>query len=205
MHPNVAIVLPCAPSRSMIGAGAKASITERSLSILNVGSFRTCWKPAPPKRLRIGLSNILKSKSRPATAAVFTHRAFGRERRKLDKSLIAFICCQNLRESIERHMTRISRFAGRPQLPPTAGDRHAARRGECGHARQALFDRVSLLRASGKTFVDIAAQIGVDHRTVAKWIKTGFPLHRRRLALKPSSPLYFPTSSFPADGPRAIG
>lgn len=52
-------------------------------------------------------------------------------------------------------------------------------------------DGVRLLRASGKPFVDIAAQIGVDHRTVAKWIKTGFPLHRRRLALRPSSPLYF--------------
>jgi transposase len=33
-------------------------------------------------------------KSSAATAAVFTHRAFGRERRKLDKSLIAFICCR---------------------------------------------------------------------------------------------------------------
>lgn len=65
------------------------------------------------------------------------------------------------------------------------------RRGERRRARQALFDQAKLLHASGKTFVDIAAQIGVDHRTVAKWIKTGFPLHRRRLALKPSSPLYF--------------
>ncbi|WP_424376036.1 ISL3 family transposase [Methylocystis silviterrae] len=102
-----------------------------------------------------------------------------------------FHLLQNLRESIERHMTRVSRFAGRPQLPPTTGDCHAARRGERGRARQALFDRVSLLRASGKTFVDIAAQIGVDHRTDAKWVKTGFPLHRRRLALKPTSPLYF--------------
>jgi hypothetical protein len=60
---------------------------------------------------------------------------------------------------------------------------HAARRGERGRARQALFDRVKLLHASGKTFVDIAVQIGADHRTVAKWIKTGFPLHRRRLAI----------------------
>ncbi|RNJ48101.1 transposase [Methylocystis hirsuta] len=48
-----------------------------------------------------------------------------------------------------------------------------------------------MLHDSGKTFIDIAAQIGVDHRTVAKWIKTDFLPHRRRLALKPSSPLYF--------------
>ena len=77
-----------------------------------------------------------------------------------------FHLLQNLRESIERHMTRVSRFAGRPQLPPTV--EIVARRGERGRARQALFDQVSLLRASGKTFVDIAAQIGVDHRAVAK-------------------------------------
>jgi len=64
------------------------------MSILNVGSLQTCSKPAPPRRLRIGSSNILKSRSSAATAAVFTHRAFGRERRKLDKSLIAFICCR---------------------------------------------------------------------------------------------------------------
>ena len=102
-----------------------------------------------------------------------------------------FHLLQNLRESIERHMTHVSRFAVRPQLPPIAGDRHVAWRGERDYARQALFDQVKLLRASGKTFVDIAAQIGVDHRTVAKWIKTGFPLHRRRLALRPTSPLYF--------------
>ena len=102
-----------------------------------------------------------------------------------------FHLLQNLRESIERHMTHVSRFAGRPQLHPIAGDYHAAWRGERDNARQALFDQVKLLRASGKTFVDIAAKIGVDHRTVAKWIKTGFPLHRRRLALRPSSPLYF--------------
>ena len=71
------------------------------------------------------------------------------------------------------------------------GDRHAEQRGERGRARRTLFDYAKLLHDSGKTFIDIAAQIGVDHRTVAKWIKTGFPLHRRRLALKPSSPLYF--------------
>jgi transposase len=115
-----------------------------------------------------------------------------------------FHLLQNLRESIERHMTRVSRFAGWPQRqPPIAGDCHTAWRGERDHARQGLFGQVKLLRASGKTFVDIAPQIGVDHRTVAKWIKTGSPLHRRRLALSPSSPLYFP-EFLPAGGPRAI-
>ncbi len=101
-------------------------------------------------------------------------------------------------------MTRISRFAGRPKLPAVPGDRQAPLRGERGRARQALFDQVKLLHASGKTFIDIAAQIGVDHRTVAKWIKTGFLPHRQRLALKPSSPLYF-KDFLAADGLRATG
>ncbi len=87
MHLNVVTALLCARSRLMMGAGAKVSITERSLSILNIGSLQTCSKPAPPKRLRIGSSNIVKLKSSAATAAVSTHRAFGRERRKPDKSL----------------------------------------------------------------------------------------------------------------------
>jgi transposase-like protein len=57
--------------------------------------------------------------------------------------------------------------------------------------RQALFDQAKLLHASGKTYIDIATQIGINRRTVAKWIKTDVLPHRRRLALKPSSPLYF--------------
>jgi hypothetical protein len=36
-------------------------------------------------------------------------------------------------------------------------------RDERGRARQALFDLAKLLFASGKTFINIAAQIGVDH------------------------------------------
>ena len=78
-------MLSCAPSRLMIGAGAKASITERSSSTLSVGVLQTCWKLALPKRQRIGSGIILKSKSSAATAADFTHRVFGKEHLKLDK------------------------------------------------------------------------------------------------------------------------
>jgi transposase len=74
-----------------------------------------------------------------------------------------FHLLQNLRESMERQMTEVSRFAGRPRLPPVSGDRRELSRGERGRARQALLDRAKLLHASGKTFIDIAAQIGVDH------------------------------------------
>jgi hypothetical protein len=102
-----------------------------------------------------------------------------------------FHLLQNFRESIERQMTEISRFADRPQLTPVPGDRHESLRFERRHARQILFDQAKLLHAAGKTFVDIAAEIGVKRRTVAKWVKANILSHRRRLTLKTSSPLYF--------------
>ena len=102
-----------------------------------------------------------------------------------------FHLLQNFRESIERQMTEISRFAGRPRLPPVPGDRDEALRFERRHARQTLFDQVKLLHASGKTLIDIAVETGVKRRTVAKWMKMDVLPHRRRLSLKTSSPLYF--------------
>jgi hypothetical protein len=47
------------------------------------------------------------------------------------------------------------------------------------------------MHAAGETFVDIAAEIGIGHRTVAKWIAMDDLPHRQRLTLKPGSPLYF--------------
>ena len=44
---------------------------------------------------------------------------------------------------------------------------------------------------SGKSFVAIAAEIGVGHRTIAKWVEANALRHRRRLTPKSSSPLYF--------------
>jgi transposase len=43
----------------------------------------------------------------------------------------------------------------------------------------------------GKSFVAIAAEIGIGRRTIAKWVEADFLPDRRRLTLKPSSPLYF--------------
>ena len=54
-----------------------------------------------------------------------------------------FHVLQNLRESIERQMTDVSRFAGRAKLPPVPGDRQEALRGARGRARQALSIRVA--------------------------------------------------------------
>ena len=54
-----------------------------------------------------------------------------------------------------------------------------------------MFKQAKELHASGKTFVAIATEIGVGYRTIAKWVETDALPHRRRLTLKPSSPLYF--------------
>ena len=54
-----------------------------------------------------------------------------------------------------------------------------------------MFEQAKALYASGKSFVAIAAEIGVGHRTIARWVEADSLPHRRRLTLKPSSPLYF--------------
>jgi transposase len=102
-----------------------------------------------------------------------------------------FHLLQNLRENIERELTSVSRHAGRSRLPAAAGDRQECVRRERRLSRQALFIRAKQMHAGGKTFVDIAAEIGIGHRTVAKRIAMDDLPHRQRLTLKPSSPLYF--------------
>jgi len=102
-----------------------------------------------------------------------------------------FHLLQNLRESIERQMTAISCFGDRSRLPPAPGDRQSVLRGRSRDARELMFEQAKDLHASGKSFVAIAAEIGVGHRTIAKWIEANALPHRRRLTLKPSSPLYF--------------
>jgi transposase len=102
-----------------------------------------------------------------------------------------FHLLQNLRENIERELTSASRHAGRSRLPAAAGDRQECVRRERRLSRQALFIRAKQMHAGGKTFVDIAAEIGIGHRTVAKWIAMDDLPHRQRLTLRPSSPLYY--------------
>ncbi len=102
-----------------------------------------------------------------------------------------FHLLQNLRESAERQMTEISCFGGRSRLPPAPGDRPSALRSRSRNARELMFEQAKDLHASGKSFVAIAAEVGVGHRTIAKWIEADALPHRRRLTLKPSSPLYF--------------
>ena len=98
---------------------------------------------------------------------------------------------QNLRENIEREMTSVSRGAGRPRLPAVEGDRHEVIRRQSRLSRQALFVNAKRMHVAGRTFGDIAVEMGVDRRTVAKWVAMEDLPDRQRSTIKPSSPLYF--------------
>ena len=102
-----------------------------------------------------------------------------------------FHLMQNLRENIEREMTSVSRGAGRPRLPAVEGDRHEVIRRQSRLSRQALFVNAKRMHVAGRTFGDIAVEMGVDRRTVAKWVALEDLPDRQRSAIKPSSPLYF--------------
>ena len=109
-----------------------------------------------------------------------------------------FHLLQNLRESIEQQMTRVSRFAGRSLLSPTDScgasgledDLQPNRRTQ-RDARHALFDRVQALFATGKPLRDIAAATGVGWRTVTRWVRSGRLEDRHMMAPTVRSPRYF--------------
>jgi hypothetical protein len=102
-----------------------------------------------------------------------------------------FHLMQNLRESIEREMTSVSRGAGRPRLRAVAGDRNEAVRSQSRLSRQALFVNAKRMHVADRTLGDIAVEMGVDRRTVAKWVALDDLPDRQRSTIKPSSPLYF--------------
>ena len=102
-----------------------------------------------------------------------------------------FHLLQNFRENIEREMTSVSRSPGRSRLPAVVGDRHETVRRQRRHSREALFVNAKRMHAAGRTFGDIATEIGVGRRTIAKWMKVDDLPDRQRSMLKPSSPLYF--------------
>src|ERR1700677_2122228 len=72
-----------------------------------------------------------------------------------------------------------------------AADRHEVVRRRSQLYRQALFVNAKRMHVAGRTFGDIAAEIGADRRTIAKWVSLDDLPDRQRSAIKPSSPLYF--------------
>ncbi len=119
-----------------------------------------------------------------------------------------FHLLQNLRERIEHQLSRSDKGLACPSLPRTEGedagliscttprrqviaeDRHLRRRAH-ERSRQAMFEKVQILKAQGRNVRGIALEIGVNWRTVRKWVHASKMPERRERAPTPTSPRYF--------------
>jgi transposase len=121
-----------------------------------------------------------------------------------------FHILQNLRQAIERQLSRAGRSKGRPLLAATNSEdelgascvcsprgqqqvaehrhlvRHAHRR-----SRQDDFEHILDLHKEGMTVREIAQRTGFHWRSIAKWVRLTAPAERHAIAPKPSSPNYF--------------
>jgi hypothetical protein len=98
---------------------------------------------------------------------------------------------QNFRENIEREMTSVSRSPGRSDFRLSSAIDMKRFGVSAATSREALFVNAKRMHAAGRTFGDIAAEIGVGRRTIAKWMQLDDLPDRQRSMLKLSSPLYF--------------
>ncbi len=119
-----------------------------------------------------------------------------------------FHLLQNLRERIEHQLSRSDKGLACPSLPRAEGedvdliacstpgrqviaeDRHLKRLAH-QRSRQAMFEKVQILRAQGKNIRGIALEMGVNWRTVRKWVHANEMPERRERAPTPKSPRYF--------------
>jgi len=121
-----------------------------------------------------------------------------------------FHILQNLRQAIERQLSRAGRSAGRPLVATANSEdengasyfcsprgqqqvaehrhlvRHAHRR-----SRHYAFDHIRDLHKDGMTVREIAQRTGFHWRSIAKWVRLTVPAERNAIAPKPSSPNYF--------------
>jgi len=121
-----------------------------------------------------------------------------------------FHLLQNLRQAIERQLSRAGRSTGRPLLAASDREdehgasyvcsprgqqqvaehrhlvRHAHRR-----SRQDAFDHIRDLHKAGTSVREIAQRTGFHWRSIAKWVGLTAPAERIAIAPKPSSPNYF--------------
>ena len=119
-----------------------------------------------------------------------------------------FHLLQNLRERIEHQLSRSDKGMACPSLPRAEGedaglvsgstpgrqviaeDRYLRRRAhQC--SRQAMFEKVQILKAEGKNMRGIAREMGVNWRTARKWVCASEMPERRERAPTPTSPRYF--------------
>jgi transposase len=121
-----------------------------------------------------------------------------------------FHLIQNLRQAIEAQLNRTSMATSRPVLP-RPGDcaeddftRPSGPQGQQGLAehhhiirdarlrsRRDTHQRIQSLRDARKPLSFIAQEVGLDRRTVGKWLEATAPPTRRPKALAPGSPNYF--------------
>jgi transposase len=71
-----------------------------------------------------------------------------------------------------------------------AEDRHLKRLAY-QRSRQAMFEKVQVLKAEGRNIRGIALEMGVNWRTVRKWVHASEMPERRERMPKPTSPRYF--------------
>ncbi len=119
-----------------------------------------------------------------------------------------FHLLQNLRERIEHQLSRSDKGLARPSLPRAEGedagliscstpgrqviaeDRYLKRLAH-QRSRQAMFEKVQILKAEGRNIRGIALEMGVNWRTVRKWVHANEIPDRRERAPTPTSPRYF--------------
>jgi transposase len=119
-----------------------------------------------------------------------------------------FHLLQNLRETIEKQMSRSDRGMACPALPAAADEHNGslarATKGRLEMAehrrltkqahhrsRQAIFDRVQILKNARATVRDIARDLGVGWRTAKKWVLATIAPVRRERTPTPTSAKYF--------------
>jgi hypothetical protein len=119
-----------------------------------------------------------------------------------------FHLLQNLRERIEHQLSRSDKGLARPSSPRDEGedagliscstpgrqmiaeDRYLKRLAY-HRSRQAMFEKVQILKAEGRNIRGIALEMGVNWRTVSKWVHASEMPERRERAPTSTSPRYF--------------
>ena len=120
-----------------------------------------------------------------------------------------FHILQNLRQAIERQLSRVGRSTDRPLSAASGSEdqnnesyfcsprgqqqvaehkhlvRHAHRR-----SRQDDFDHIRDLHKEGMTVREIAQRTGFHWRSIVKWVRLTAPVERNAITPKPSSPNY---------------
>jgi transposase len=121
-----------------------------------------------------------------------------------------FHLLQNLREAIEAQLNRTSMATSRSVLPRASdwdetdfvrpggpqgqkdlAEHHHITRDARLRSRRDTHQRIQSLRDARKPLTVIALEVGLDRRTVGKWLEATAPPTRRPKALSPRSPNYF--------------